>query len=141
TFVDDPLGVAEDDVIRRETHRLDQFDARNAGRARAIADQLRRLHVATRDRKRIDQTGGRDDGGAGLVVMKDRDVHQFAQALFDDEAFRGLDVFKVDAAERRPQKPDTVDELFSVFRVHFEVDGIDIGEALEQDRLSLHDRL
>ena len=48
--------------------------------------------------ERVDQAGGGDDGGAVLVVMEDRNVHQFAQALLDDEAFRRLDVLEIDAA-------------------------------------------
>ena len=47
--------------------------------------------------------GGGDDGGAVLVVVEDRDVHQLAQALLDDEAFRRLDVLEVDAAEGRAE--------------------------------------
>jgi hypothetical protein len=42
-----------------------------------------------------------DDRRAVLVVMEDRDVHQLAQALLDDEALRRLDVLEVDAAEGR----------------------------------------
>ena len=47
----------------------------------------------------VDQAGGGDDGGAVLVVVEDRDVHQLAQALLDDEALGRLDVLEVDAAE------------------------------------------
>ena len=47
----------------------------------------------------VDQTGRRDDGGAVLIVVEDGDVHEFAQPLLDNEAFRRLDVLKVDAAE------------------------------------------
>ena len=38
--------------------------------------------------ERVDQAGGGDDRGAVLVVVEDRDVHQLAQALLDDEAAR-----------------------------------------------------
>ena len=98
-LVDHALGVAEDDVLGREAHRLDQLDAGDAGGAGAVADELRRLHVAAGDVQRVDQAGGGDDGGAVLVVMEDRDVHQLAQPLLDDEAVRRLDVLEVDAAE------------------------------------------
>src|SRR5690606_24474190 len=90
--------------------------------------------------QRVDQAGSGDDGRAVLVVVEDRDVHQFAQPAFDDEALRRLDVLQVDAAEGRAEKADTVDELVDIFRIHFEIDGIDIGKTLEEDGLALHHR-
>jgi hypothetical protein len=71
----------------------------------------------------------------------DGDVHQFAQALLDDEALRRLDVLEVDAAEGGAEIAHAVDEGVGVFGVDLEVDGIDVGEALEQHRLAFHDRL
>ena len=140
-LVDDALGVAEDDVGRREAHRLDELDAGDAGRAGAVADERRRLHVAAGELQRVDEAGRRDDGGAVLVVVEDRDVHQFAQALLDDEAVRRLDVLEIDAAEGGAEEFDAVDELVDVLGVDLEVDGIDVGEALEEDGLALHHRL
>ena len=140
-LVDDALGVAQDDVVRREAHRLDELDAGDAGRAGAVADELGRLHVAAGEVQRVDQAGGGDDGGAVLVVVEDRDVHQLAQPLLDDEALRRLDVLEIDAAEGGAEEFDAVDELVGVLGVDLEVDGIDVGEALEQHRLAFHHRL
>ena len=103
-LVDDALGVAQDDVLRCEAHRLDEFDAGDARRARAVAHELGVGHVAPGQVQRVDEAGDRDDGGAVLVVVEDGDVHQFAQALLDDEAFRRLDVFEIDAAEGRAEE-------------------------------------
>jgi hypothetical protein len=91
--------------------------------------------------KRVDQAGGRDDRGAVLVVMEHRNVHPLPQRLLDHEAFGGLDVFQVDAAEARLEQLDTVDEGVDILGLHLEVDRIDIGEALEEDGLALHHRL
>ena len=90
---------------------------------------------------RVDHPGYCDDRSAVLIVMKDRNIHQFAQALFDDEAFRRLDIFEIDAAEGRPQKLHGIDELLRVFGADFEVDRVDVREALEQNGLALHHRL
>ena len=79
--------------------RLDEFDAGDCRGTRAIADDLRRLQVALRQVKRIDEAGRGDDGGAVLVVVEDGYVHHLAQPLLDDEAVRRLDVFQIDAAE------------------------------------------
>ena len=40
-----------------------------------------------------------------------------------------------------PEIAHAVDELVDVLGVDLEVDGIDVGEALEQDRLAFHHRL
>ncbi len=68
-----------------------------------LHDEPRRRHVAAGQMQRVDQAGGGDDRGAVLVVVEDRDVHQLAQALLDDEAFRRLDVLEIDAAEGRAE--------------------------------------
>ena len=89
----------------------------------------------------VDHAGGGDDRGAVLIVVEDGNVHQFAQALLDDETFRRLDVLEIDAAERGPEIAHAVDERLGVFGVDFQIDRIDVGEALEQHRLALHHRL
>ena len=58
----------------------------------------------------VEQRGARDDRGAVLVVVEHRDLHALAQPLFDLEALRRLDVLEVDAAERRLERGDDVDE-------------------------------
>ena len=82
-----------------------------------------------------------DDRGAVLVVMEHRDVQQFAQPLLDDEALRRLDVFEIDAAPALAEQLHAIDEFVRVLGRDFEIDGIDVGEALEQDRLAFHHRL
>ncbi len=76
-----------------------------------------------------------------LVVVHDRDVHALAQGLLDDEAFRRLDVLQVDAAEARLHQRHRLDELVGILGVQFDVDRIDVGEALEQHRFAFHHRL
>ena len=82
-----------------------------------------------------------DDRGAVLVVMEHRDVHQLAQPLLDDEALRRLDVLEVDAAPAVAEQLDAIDDLVGILGRDFEIDGIDVGEALEQHRLAFHHRL
>ena len=103
-----------------------------------LHDELGVFDVAAGEVERVDQAGGRDDRGAVLVVMEDRDVHQFAQALLDDEALRRLDVFQVDAAEARAEIAHAIDELVGILGVDLQIDRIDVGEALEQHRLAFH---
>ena len=125
-------------LLGRKADRLEQFEAGDAGGAGAVAHQLGVLDVAPGQIERVDQAGGRDDRGAVLVVMEDRDVHQFAQALLDDEALGRLDVFQIDAAPAGAEQLDAIDELVRVLGGDFQIDGVDVGEALEQHRLAFH---
>ncbi len=61
--------------------------------------------------------------------------------LFDVEALRGFDVLQVDAADGGLEKLAELDDVVGIFRIHLEVEHIDIGEALEEDALAFHDGL
>ena len=86
-------------MLRPHAHRLEQLDAGDAGGAGAVHHQLGVAQFAAGEMAGVDQPRRGDDGGAVLVVMEHRDIHQFPQPLFYDETFRRLDVFQVDAAE------------------------------------------
>ena len=141
TAIDDPLGVTQDDVGRFKPNRLDEVETGDAGGARAIADEAGRLDVPARQTDRVDHAGGGDDRRAMLVVVKNRNIHHLAQALFDVEALRRLDVLEIDSTEGGTKKLHRTDEFIRVFRPDLEIYGIDIGETLEQNRLSFHHRL
>ena len=140
-LIDDPLGVAQDDIVGREADGLEQLQAGDAGGAGAVAHQLGGLDVAPGQMQRVDQSGRRDDGGAVLVVMEHRDIQELAQALLDHEAFGGPDVLQIDAAPALAEKLDGVDEFVRILGRDLEIDGVDIGEALEQHHLAFHHRL
>src|SRR5205807_5658529 len=52
-----------------------------------------------------------------------------------------LDVLQVDPAEGRLERRHHVDQAVDLARIHLDVEHIDAGEFLEQDRLALHHRL
>ncbi len=139
--IDDAASVAEDGVVVREAHRLQELDAGDRRGPRAVDHQLRLLQRATGDVKGVDQAGRGDDRRAVLIVVEHRDVHQLAQALLDDEAAGRPDVLEIDPAEGRAEQAHAVDEGVDVLGVDLEVDRVDVGEALEQDRFALHHRL
>ena len=76
-----------------------------------------------------------------LVVVEHRDIEFCAQRRLDLEARRGGDVFEIDAAKGRRDRDHRVDEFLRRFGVHFDIEHVDIGEALEQHRLAFHHRL
>ena len=75
-----------------------------------------------------------------LIVVKHRDLHPLAQLALDVEAFRRLDVFEIDAAERRLERRDDVDDLVRVGLADLDVEYVDAGKFLEQAALALHHR-
>ncbi len=68
-------------------------------------------------------------------------LHPLAQPLLDLEAFGRLDILEVDGAEGRLQRGDDVHEVGRIALVDLDVEDVDAGEGLEQDRLALHHRL
>ncbi len=76
-----------------------------------------------------------------LVVVEYGNVEHLAQALLDDETLRRLDVLEVDAAEGEPHRLHRIDEFVRILGTHFDVEGIDVGEALEENGLAFHHRL
>ena len=79
------------------------------------------------------------DRGAVLVVVEDRDVEPLLEPSLDLEAPRGRDVLEVDAAVRRGDAGDGLDDLVDGAGLHAHRHGVDVGEVLEEDRLALHD--
>ena len=92
------------------------------------------------ERERALEGGERDDRGAVLVVVEDRDVEPLLEPLLDLEAPRCGDVLEVDPAEARGEPDDGLDDLVGVGGVEADRDRVDAAELLEQDRLALHHR-
>ena len=140
-LIDHAFGVAHDAVVMPRAHGFQKLEASNARSPCTVQNNLTVLNLLARHFQRIDQACRTDHCGAVLVIMEHGNVHDLFQPLFDDETFGGLDVFKVDAAEGWPHQRDGLDDLIRVFGIKFDVDGVDVGEALEQHRLALHHRL
>jgi hypothetical protein len=51
------------------------------------------------------------------------------------------DVFEIDAAEGRGDAAHRLDELLRMLGMDLDVEHVDVGEVLEQDRLAFHHRL
>ena len=133
-----PSHVGDDDVLRAGVE--EQLEDGRAGRARAAHDEPDVLELLADDAQGVAQRGERDDRRAVLVVVEDRDVELLAQPGLDLEAARRRDVLEVDAGEHRGDRLDGADDLLGVGRVEADREGVDVGEALEERGLALHDR-
>src|SRR3954449_2557156 len=134
-LVDDTFGVAQDYVVRPHPHGFQKFYAGNRGRARSIDHKLGLAQRPSGQVTRVDQARCRDDRRAVLIVVEDRDIHEFAQTLLDDEAFRRLDVFQVDPAKAWPEESNRVDKFIDILGPDLEIDTINISKTLEQGDL------
>jgi hypothetical protein len=76
-----------------------------------------------------------------LIVVEHRNLHPGLQLLLDLEALRALDVLKVDPAERRLQRRNRFHHALDGVGCYFDIEHVDAGELLEQDRLAFHHRL
>src|ERR1044072_8760051 len=76
-----------------------------------------------------------------LVVVEDWDIERLPQLFLNLETLRRLDVLQVDAAEGRLQHLASLYDFFRILRIQLDVEDIDLGKPLEQDRLTFHDRL
>ena len=73
--------------------------------------------------------------------MEHRDLQPLAQLGLDRETLGRLDVFEIDATERRFERRDDLDQLVRVALGQFDVEDVDAGKLLEQAALALHHRL
>ena len=76
-----------------------------------------------------------------LVVVENGNAHALAKAALHLEAFRRLDVLQIDCPEGRLHGSDNLDQLVRIGLVKFDIEGIDVGELLEENGLSFHDGL
>ena len=121
-----------------ETRRLSEAIAAAPG---AGADDLDLADLLAGKLERVDDRRGDDDRRAVLIVVEHGNAHAGLRLLLDLETFRTLDVLEIDAAERRLERDDDVDQLVDVRFRDFDVEDVDAGELLEQNRLALHHRL
>src|SRR5262245_13807496 len=134
------MDVGDEDVFALQPEGDEQIETGKGRRARAGNGNLDVADVFADQLEPVQNRGGDDDGGAVLVIMEYRYFHALAQLALDDETFRRLDVFEVDAAKRRLERGDDVDDAIRLRRINFDVEHVDAGELLEKAGLAFHHR-
>ena len=129
------------DIFAPGAERDQEIEAGQRRRAGAGGHDLHLLDAFARELERVLDGGGDDDRGAVLVVVEHRNLHALLQPRLDLETLRCLEVLKIDAAEGRLQRRHHIDDAVDILRIDFDVEHVDAGEFLEQDRLALHHRL
>ena len=131
-------NIADGDVFALEAHGHQQIKAGQGRRTTAGIDQAHIFKPLALQQQRIAHGGSDNDRCAVLIIMKDRDAHAFAQPAFHFKTFRRLDVFQIDGAEGRFQRGNYLDQFIRVFFVNLDVNRINAGEFLKQNRLAFH---
>ena len=117
--------------------KLCDGNARGTG---TVYDDAAVLFFLACNTQTVDNAGKHHDGGAVLVVMEDRNVEHFFQALLNLKAARCGNIFQIDAAVCGSNVLDRGNDLLRVLGVETDRYGIDIAEFLKQNAFSLHDR-
>jgi hypothetical protein len=94
------------EVLRRRERR----------RPCAAEKHLHLVDVRFDDVERVEERRTRDDRGAVLIVVEDRDVEALLERAFDDEAGRRRDVLQVDAAYSRLEELAELDDVLGILR-------------------------
>ena len=89
----------------------------------------------------IDKACCRDDSGAVLVIMENRDIELIAQFLLDNKAFRRANIFEINSAKCIPETLHAFDEFFGIFFFDLDVKTVYIRKAFEENRFPFHDGL
>src|SRR5699024_5856673 len=130
--------VHRDDVPGPGGHQ--HLDDGGAGGAGPVQDDMDVLHLFAHHPQSVDEGGGDHDGGAVLVVVKDRDVQLTLEGLLDLKALGAFDVLQVDAAKGGGDGFAGGDDAGGVGGVDADGEGVHPAKLLEQHRLALHHR-
>src|SRR5271157_57299 len=109
--------------------------------AGAVEDHADFADVFAHHLQGVQQRRAGNDGRPMLIVVKHRNRHRLAQGLFNIKALRRFDVLQIDAAESRLKKLAKANDLVGILGIHFQVEDVDVREALEQHPLAFHNRL
>ena len=71
------------------------------------------------------------DGRAVLVVVKDGNLHAFAQFAFNIKTIGRFDVFQIDAAKGGLKSGDDFYQFIRIFFVDLDIEHIDAGKLFE----------
>ena len=88
----------------------------------------------------VEDRRGADNRRAVLIVVEHRNIHALTQFLLNVETFRRFNIFEVDAAKRRLQGGNDINEFVRIQLINFNIEHIDTGELFKQNALSFHYR-
>ncbi len=139
--MDNTLTVDHVDIFDLGTHIDQQLHAGTGSSTGTQTHDLRIRQFLAGQLQCVDHAGSGYDRCTVLVIVENRNLAALDQYAFDLEALWRLDVFKVDATEGFGNARNSIDERLRAFCIDFDIDGVNTGKTLEQQRLAFHDRL
>ena len=133
--------VAENDVLALYSQPNIVLGTGDAGGPGTVEHHAHVANIFAHNFQSVQQSGAGDDRGSVLIVVENGNLHSLTERLLDLEAVGSLDVFEIDAAERRLEQLAELDDLFGIVAVDFDVEHVNVGKAFEQDSFALHHRL
>ena len=134
------FDVGDKNVLALGAENDQEIKAGKRGRAGARCHDLDAANCFTGKFHGVEDRRADDDRGAVLIVVKHRNRHAFAQLALDLETLRRLDILEIDAAKRWLQRGYDVHQPVDIGLRDLDVEHIDPGEFLEQNRLAFHHR-
>ena len=92
-FIDDARQIGHKDIAFGHAHLDEQAQTSKRRSTCAGCDELDLFQVFTRDFDAIQNRSAHNDRCTVLVVMKNRNLHAFAQFALDVKTIGGFDVF------------------------------------------------
>ncbi len=129
----EPVHVVDAQALRADAESDQEAGAAGADRSRAGDHHVHRVDRLLHQIERVQERRRRHHRGPVEVLVEDRDLEQLGEPVVDVEPLRRADVLQVDPAEGRLQELHRLDEPVGIGGVEFEVEHVDVGEALEEN--------
>ena len=138
--VENAFGIQDSHVFR--FHSVFQKEAGNGGACctGAVHNDFDFIDLLAGDFESSQKSSQGSNGGAMLVIMEYRDIHDFLQFVFNVIAFRRGNIFQIDAGKVLFQQFHGMDEFILVLCVENNGDGINVAESLVECGFAFHNR-
>ena len=140
-LADNALAIAHHKIFFLETERQVETCASASSSTSAVHDHLHVANALACNFNSVQEASGRNDSRTVLVIVHHRNIKLSLESVFDFEAFRSLNVFEVDATERRCNALHDFDKLLRILFVDFDVEHVNARINFEKQGLTFHHRL
>ena len=139
-IIENPLAVQNRHIFRFDAIFQEQSCNSRACRACAKHNHLGFTDAFFNQTKRAENSSQSRNGGSMLVIMEHRDIHSCFQFIFNIVAFRGREIFQIDAGKRFLQNSNSANYFILVFCIEHNRNGINIAKTFVKGAFAFHDR-
>ena len=140
SLVDRTVAVAQNDMVRIQTHRDQQADNGKSGCTGTAGHHVDVVNILAGELQCVEHSCQCDNGSTVLVIVENRNVTAFLQTTLDLEAAGCGNVFQIDTTKAAGDQANRFYDLVHILGANAKRNRIDIAETLEQCTFALHDR-